>query len=306
MNQIEKKFKNLLLEINSQSAEELFGEMKKQYFLVPLETRVSMENFFHQFPYWGNLDSSLEDFTEILNASNVLKENTSNFLEFFENLEDYRSKYLLYAILHNWYCYDFVSLQKVIENTFSHYLDLDILPSLHDEVFVDLGAYTGDTVFSFFDTLGADSFSKVYAYEMSLDSVNILNSKLQNYSNIVVRQCAVSNFVGKGSILENNESASANVLTSGEDILITTLDEDIKEKITLLKMDIEGSEKNALYGAKRHIIEDKPKLMISVYHGFSDLLDIWNLLREWNPDYKFYLRYYGGPIFPTEIVLYAV
>ena len=138
MNQIEKKFKNLLLEINSQSAEELFVEMKKQYFLVPLETRVSMENFFHQFPYWGNLDSSLEDFTEILNASNVLKENTSNFLEFFENLEDYRSKYLLYAILHNWYCYDFVSLQKVIENTFSHYLDLDILPSLHDEVFVDL------------------------------------------------------------------------------------------------------------------------------------------------------------------------
>lgn len=91
-----------------------------------------------------------------------------------------------------------------------------------------------------------------------------------------------------------------------EKIESSTLDIDIKEPITLIKMDIEGYEKKALEGAKNHIINDKPKLLISVYHNHEDLWKIPKIIREYNKDYKFYLRCYGTRIFPTEIVLIAI
>lgn len=306
MNQYDKKFQNLMKEIESQSQEELFSFMKEKYFQVPLETRYSMEDFFSKFPYWGTLHFEQEDFQEIFHASIMLKENVSLFQDFYQDLEDYRSKIILYAILNNWYCYDFHTLHSIMESIYPHYFDLDILPSCKNEIFVDLGAYIGDTIDEFLAVYGKDSFDRIYAYEMSEESVGILSKKTIDNPNIIVKNQAVSDMVGKGSVSLNLESASANVLQEGEDISVTTLDQDIKERISMIKMDIEGSERKAILGAKKHICEEKPKMMVSVYHGFSDILEIWKLLKEVNSDYKFYLRYYGGPIFPTEIVLYAI
>ena len=74
----------------------------------------------------------------------------------------------------------------------------------------------------------------------------------------------------------------------------------------MIKMDIEGSEKKALIGSKNHIMNETPKLLISVYHGHNDLVEIPRLIKEINHNYNFYLRYYGNHIFPTEIVLIAI
>jgi len=306
MNQIDKKFKNLMKVIEMNEEQELFLSMKENYLQVNPETRKSIEAFFLKFPYWGTLDYETNDFHTIECACKVLKENVKSFQEFYDDLEDYRSKTILFAILNNWYCYDFVTLNRVMERMYLHYFDLDIIPECKNEFFVDLGAYTGDTIDEFVSTYGVNSFEKIYAYEMSEDSIKVLKEKTKDFSNIIARNCAVSDTKGVGSVIENLESASANVLAEGEDIVITTLDEDIKDKITILKMDIEGSETKALLGAKKHITLYKPKLMISIYHGFEDVIQIYKLLKSWNLGYKFYLRYYGGPIFPTEIVLYAI
>lgn len=306
MNQIDKKFTNLMKEIENQKEKELLEKIKSNYLNIPLETRKSIEDFFLKFPYWGTLNYEKDDFNAIEKSCKVLKENAESFQEFYHDLEDYRSKTTLFAILNNWYSYDFNTLNSVIEKMYLHYFDLDIIPKCEKEIFVDLGAYTGDTIEEFIQTYEKDSFTKIYAYEMSEDSVKILKEKTKDIPNILVRNCAVSDNPGMGSVVENNESSSANVLCEGDDMVITTLDEDIKEKITMLKMDIEGSETKAILGAKKHICEEKPKLMISIYHGFQDVINIYKLLKSWNLDYKFFLRYYGGPIFPTEIVLYAI
>ena len=50
---------------------------------------------------------------------------------------------------------------------------------------------------------------------------------------------------------------------------------------------------------------DTPTLLRSSYHGFNDLIRIPKLINSINKNYNFYLRYYGGNIFPTEIVLIA-
>ena len=109
-------------------------------------------------------------------------------------------------------------------------------------------------------------------------------------------------------VKNSNIDSSANTISEEGDKIIETvnLDEDIKEKIDIIKMDIEGEEYNALIGCKNHIINDKPILLISVYHNNTDLFRIPKLIYEYNNNYKFYLRNYGNNIFPTEIVLYAI
>lgn len=69
-------------------------------------------------------------------------------------------------------------------------------------------------------------------------------------------------------------------------------------------MDIEGSELNAIKGSNKVIKEQKPKLAISIYHKQKDILDIPNLLLQYNPDYQLYLRHYSFVAYET--VLYAL
>jgi hypothetical protein len=74
---------------------------------------------------------------------------------------------------------------------------------------------------------------------------------------------------------------------------------------TLIKMDIEGSELAALYGARHLIAESRPSLAISVYHKPDHLWRIPLLLASW-PElggYRYYLRSHGFNGF--DAVLYA-
>ena len=79
---------------------------------------------------------------------------------------------------------------------------------------------------------------------------------------------------------------------------------DPADKITMIKMDIEGSELEALKGAKKTIQRDKPKLAICIYHKPEDMADIPLYIKELVPEYKLYIRHHSN--FATETVLYAV
>ena len=76
------------------------------------------------------------------------------------------------------------------------------------------------------------------------------------------------------------------------------------EKVTMIKMDIEGYELKALMGAKQIIKEQKPKLAICAYHTFSHLWEIPLLIKSLNPDYKIYLRHHTN--LDCETVCYAI
>ena len=69
-------------------------------------------------------------------------------------------------------------------------------------------------------------------------------------------------------------------------------------------MDIEGSEKAALQGCKRHILKDAPKLAICVYHKLNDVWWVPQYIKSLNPAYKFYLRHYSS--LPCETVIYCL
>jgi hypothetical protein len=87
----------------------------------------------------------------------------------------------------------------------------------------------------------------------------------------------------------------------------TTIDDYVADghvpKIDFIKMDIEGSEVNALRGAVKTIRRFRPKLAISVYHKIDDLITIPLLIKDIEPSYNLVLDHYT--VHQEETVLYG-
>jgi FkbM family methyltransferase len=73
---------------------------------------------------------------------------------------------------------------------------------------------------------------------------------------------------------------------------------------TFIKMDIEGSEREALMGAKDVIRRGKPKLAICAYHKPEDVYDLPQAIMAMRDDYRFALRQHVDGLWDT--ILYAV
>ena len=73
---------------------------------------------------------------------------------------------------------------------------------------------------------------------------------------------------------------------------------------TLLKMDVEGAEREALAGAAQTIARWKPRLNIACYHRNEDLFALPLQVHALCPDYALYLRHH--PYVPAwDVNLYA-
>jgi hypothetical protein len=73
---------------------------------------------------------------------------------------------------------------------------------------------------------------------------------------------------------------------------------------TFVKMDVEGSEPDALDGATRLITRHRPRLAVCVYHAPDHLWRIPAAVRARWPDYRLHLRLHARHGF--DVVLYAV
>lgn len=308
MNTVDQEFYHLTDIIQSQSLEDIYLKIKNKYLKVPVNIQNAIEDYFEKFPYWGRISRKEGIYEELYQRAKTLKEHGNDIIWLYEQLCDYRSKKLLLSILKNWYDFDFEVLKTSYEQNYPHYFDLDLVKCNEEEVIVDLGAYTGDTILDYLNYYGTSCYKKIYGYEITDESFEILKNNLSKFPNIVLKKNAVID-ENKTLYFNNNEvDYSANMIEETGTIKVegVSLDDDISEKITMIKMDIEGSEKKALLGSKNHIQKENPKLLISVYHGHNDLWEIPKLIKEINPNYNFYLRYYGNHIFPTEIVLIAI
>ena len=308
MNIIDKNFYALVNMLKQMNSEEIFENIKSNYMKVHPDTRASIEKFVNSFNYWNTLDSNNNDYNLMYEKAISLHDHLEDYIWLYQNLNDYRSKKLLYGILNNWYNYDFTTLKECYDNTFKHYFDLNLIPTCNNLNFVDLGAFTGDTISDYINIYGEKAYNKIYAYDITKKSIAKMKNNLSQYNNIIYKNMAISD---KDEILymkESNVDPSANIIDSNGNIEIkaTTLDNDIKEKIDIIKMDIEGYEEKAINGCINHIKNDNPILLISVYHNNEDLWKLPKMIYNINTNYNFYLNSHGSNVFPTEIVLVCI
>lgn len=99
--------------------------------------------------------------------------------------------------------------------------------------------------------------------------------------------------------------AKSDVGNSIEHVQGLSLDQILQEeKVTFIKLDIEGAELKALQGMKNIIIKYRPLLAVCIYHKAEDIVEIPGYIKTLVPDYKFYIRSYHMDY--TEHVLYAI
>ena len=264
----------------------------------------SFVNYFKTFDLWETFNPKLNDWTTLKLRALTLKRYSYTFIWLYRRLDDYLSKRTLTAILLNWAWLEFPELQ-IVKSIFNDYWEPDFFKNNHQDVLVDCGAYTGDSIESYVNFYGRN-YKKIYAYEIMPSLCEQLKENIQklNLHNVEVRQNGIGSKKGEFYIKNNNYDSANQISSSGEvKVNVVKIDDDIKENITFIKMDIEGAEKDALLGAKRTIKELKPKLAISVYHGYEDIYKIPYMINKMNPNYEFHLRHNGGDLIPTEFVL---
>lgn len=186
------------------------------------------------------------------------------------------------------------------------YFARDLVQLSEKEIFVDVGAYTGDTVEQILDITNRN-YSEIFCFEPDLDCCEILRKNTIQNENIHVISKGAWNKQEKLFIKSDPEHGASTIGEDGKyavelDCIDNCIGEDIE--ITHIKMDIEGAELNALKGCERHIKNYRPKLAICIYHRNEDFLDIPKYILSIVPEYKLYIRHHN--ISGTETVLYAI
>lgn len=192
----------------------------------------------------------------------------------------------------------------------------DLFKFSAEEVYVDGGAYNGDTIKEFLQ-LTNGNYQKIFAVEPDKRNYKkltdyISSSKLANVQCIEKGLWSASGtrafsansgrqatFVQpdalelvKKTILADKQTNSAQKVIKPKTIPVpvTSIDEFVGEaQATYIKLDVEGTEVPVLNGAAQQL-KGKPKLFIAAYHHDRDLFEIPLTLWRLQPDYKIYLR----------------
>ena len=201
------------------------------------------------------------------------------------------------------------------------YFDLPALEKARaeNEFFIDAGAFDGMTSRAFIDWAGG-KYIGLYAFEPDRSNIKkvhmVLDKYLLNKRGMILEKglwnkTTTLHFMeGGGALSKIIETGDINVspvtsFSRTAEISVCSIDDICKdEEITFIKMDIEGSEYEALCGAEKTIKNHKPKLAISVYHKPDDLWKLPEKILDLSSDYIFYLRHYS--LAGEDTVLYAI
>ncbi len=159
-----------------------------------------------------------------------------------------------------------------------------------NESFLDLGAYNGDTVLDFLSRV--NTYGNIIAVEPDTKSFKKLKSNTEHLKNIICKNICISDFVGEATFgMKHGRNSKA--FTGETKAEFSTVDALLNgDKATYIKMDIEGEELNAIYGARQTIAEFSPKMLISCYHKTEDIITIPKAVFNLNKNYKLYMRHF--------------
>lgn len=182
----------------------------------------------------------------------------------------------------------------------------NILQPTASESFADLGAYRGDTIAELIHY--ASDCKRVIAFEPDEKTHKKLLVAVEQMGLSQKSLCVQAAAYSHRELLEFDSRAGRQSAIR-EETLITQVEGAAKSKIkqvwgdsldnvageseiTLINMDVEGAEKQALEGCRKIILRDKPKMLIAAYHRSEDLFALPLQIHALRPDYRFYLRHY--------------
>lgn len=229
-------------------------------------------------------------------------------IKLFDVLSDEESKNIMLKLMNGWIeneykfgCYDDIYIKE-------QYFVEKIIDHNPEEIFVDCGAYNGDTL-SEFVKYTKGNFNRAILYELNTNIFKELQINIAQYDDVLKNKIEIYNQGVsdlKQKIYYSDEATASHITTEGKlEGELINLDLALAGRnISFIKMDIEGAEMSALIGAKNLIVEQKPKLAICIYHSAKDYWEIPLFIKKLVPDYNIYIRHHTNLL--IETVCYAI
>ena len=246
----------------------------------------------------------------------VFTKHSEQILQVFDLLEDAVSKQTYADMILSRMCRKTLNYDLVFGNQYFELKDFMLRDS--SEIFVDCGAYVGDTVEQYL-TVKSGVFGKIYAFEPDEINYKALGYRLERLKKewAIEDNKMIMIFGGVGGKTtqmrmrqtENGKDRlGSGFLPDSErtdaGIHIYAIDDYFAElPVSFIKADIESFEELMIQGAKNVIKRDKPKMAICIYHNPSDMYRLPLLIKEINENYRFDVRQHYCDI--SETVLYV-
>lgn len=217
-----------------------------------------------------------------------LLKHTDRWQNIWQSLDDDASK----ELLNNYICFSSTAdyrFYKTYQTALSDQY-FDPFMAYQGEIFVDAGGYIGDTSQEFIKRV--PDYKRIYLFEPSKQNIEQAKLNLANDSNVYFIEKGVSSEAGTCKFNEGLGSSSSVNESGAIEIELTTIDQEIDGEVSLIKMDLEGFEAQALTGAKQKISQYNPKLAIAVYHKGDDIWQLTEQILSYNSNYRLRLRQY--------------
>ena len=161
-----------------------------------------------------------------------------------------------------------------------------------EEVYMDLGAYNGDTVQEFLQLVD-NKYQRIIAVEPDRKNCKKLRKLAEELDSdcLSIHQVGIWYEQGELGFSDSGGRQSSFCLQPKNTVPVEAIDNLAQDyPISYIKMDVEGAEVQALQGGRQTINTYAPKLFVAAYHYDADLYRLPLLLWKLVPDYKIYLR----------------
>lgn len=182
---------------------------------------------------------------------------------------------------------------KYLENITSTRLEIyrDIIKPNLNEHYVDLGAYNGDTINELLE-ITKNRYVRVYGVEPDRKNFRKLTRFAEGKKNIEIFNNAAW-CIDTKLPFASKAGRQSSLAFMGENYIEGRSVDSILDgrEATLIKMDVEGAEREALWGCCSTISRYNPRLMVALYHRNDDIFELPLLVNSLNSRYKLYIRH---------------
>jgi len=160
--------------------------------------------------------------------------------------------------------------------------------------YIDIGAYTGDTVEKYVELFGNDI--DIYAFEPDeknyrkmLERFDKKNISCRAFNNAAWNNNETLRFYSKSGRAGSADKVRGNV--KYKEIEAVKVDDRINSSVGLIKIDAEGSDIKVLEGLQSTITTYTPCIKIAAYHRNEDYYSIPEALEKIKGGYRIYMRH---------------
>ena len=214
------------------------------------------------------------------------KEHIEMLQTVFECLEDERSKDIFISWLNGNMTADVQEILPYVEKSGGYFAN-DVWDTEGDETFVDVGAYTGDTIEQYLHI--NPRCKKIYAFEGASELADALRAHygglvadgiLEIYETVLWHSRIMVQFLkaqawgsGGSNVIAEKDGGNGQYTDTLDSLLSNSLE------IDLIKINVVGAI-NVLRGARTIVLRDHPRIAIKVWYNLDQIIDIVRYLKK--------------------------